>query len=118
MLKRIEPENIEKYGKHYDEAGLWKKIGAVAKRAGSKVIYPVLLLYYVLQDKNTPLKHKAVIVGALGYFILPLDLIPDLVPLLGFSDDLAALVACVKAIIDNVTPEIKEKANRKLETWF
>ena len=117
-MKKLEPENIERYGRHYDEPRLWKKLGDVAKRAGSQVVYPVLLLYYVLRDKNTPLKHKAVIAGALGYFILPLDLIPDIVPLLGFSDDLAALVACVKAIISNVTLEVKEKANRKLETWF
>jgi uncharacterized membrane protein YkvA (DUF1232 family) len=118
MLKRIDPENIERYGCHYDEPRLWKKLGDVAKRAGSKVVYPVLLLYYILQDKNVPLKHKAAIAGALGYFILPLDLIPDLVPLLGFSDDLAALAACIKFMIANVTPEVKEKANRKLETWF
>ena len=117
-MKKLEPENIERYGCHYDEPRLWKKLGDVAKRAGSKVVYPVLLLYYILQDKNVPLKHKAAIAGALGYFILPLDLIPDLVPLLGFSDDLAALAACIKFMIESVTPEVKEKANRKLETWF
>lgn len=64
------------------------------------------------------MSQVSVIVGALGYFILPLDLIPDLVPLLGFSDDLAALVACVKALVSSITPKIKEKAKRKLETWF
>ena len=68
-MKKLEPENIERYGKHYDENRLWNKLGTVARRAGSKVVYPVLLLYYVLQDKKTPLKHKAVILGALGYFI-------------------------------------------------
>ena len=56
-MKKLEPENIERYGKHYDENRLWNKLGTVAKRAGSKVVYPVLLLYYVLQDKKTPLKH-------------------------------------------------------------
>ena len=117
-MKRLEPENIERYGKHYDENRLWNKLGTVARRAGSKVVYPVLLLYYVLQDKKTPLKHKAVILGALGYFILPMDLVPDLVPILGFSDDLAALAACLKAIITNVTPDVKEKASRKLQAWF
>lgn len=114
MLKKMEPENIERYGKHYDEASLWRKIGKVAKRVGSKVIYPVILLYYVLQDGKTSLKNKAIIIGALGYFILPFDFIPDVLPFLGYADDLAALTACVKAIIDSITPEIKEKAKSKL----
>lgn len=117
-MRTLEPDKIEKYGEHYNEPGLWKKIATVARRAGSKVIYPVLLLYYVLQDENTPLKHKAMIIGALGYFILPIDIIPDILPILGFTDDLAALAACVKALVSSITPEIKEKAKRKLSDWF
>lgn len=112
------PQNIEQYQKHYSESGLFNKIGKVCKKAGMKAIYYVLLLYYVLIDENTPLKHKGIIIGALGYFILPVDLIPDFIPVAGFADDIAALTACIKTVMNNITPDIKRKAVQKLTDWF
>ena len=103
--------------KNYSEEGLWDKVKHVAKSAGIKVIYLALLLYYTASSDTTPLKHKAIIYGALGYFILPLDLIPDALPL-GYSDDLAAFIACVKAVSANITPEITDQAKLKLHDWF
>ena len=100
------------------ENGLLEKIGSTFKNAGLKVIYYVLLLYYVMKDENTPVQHKMIIVGALGYFILPLDLIPDFIPVAGYTDDLGALVACLKTVSKNVTPGIKAKAVNKLYDWF
>lgn len=118
MEENKTPQNIEQYQEHYSESGLFNKIGNVCKKAGMKAIYYVLLLYYVLIDENTPLKHKGMIIGALGYFILPVDLIPDLLPGIGFADDIAALTACLKAIHDNITPSVKKKAMQKLTDWF
>ncbi len=112
------PENIEQYKEHYSEEGLFGKIGKVCKKAGIKAIYYVLLLYYVLIDENTPWKHKGIIIGALGYFILPADLVPDFIPLAGYADDVAALTACIKTVMDNITPSIKKKAVQKLTDWF
>ena len=83
-----------------------------------KAIYYVLLLYYVLMDENTSWEHKGIIIGTLGYFILPVDLIPDLLPAIGFTDDIAALTACLKTIHDNITPSVKKKAMHKLTDWF
>lgn len=77
MKETRTPQNIEQYQKHYSESGLFSKIGKVCRKSGMKVIYYVLLLYYVLTDENTPWEHKSIIIGALGYFILPVDLIPD-----------------------------------------
>ncbi len=113
-----EPKDIQQYQEHYSESGLWDKIAKVAMKAGTKVIYAALLLYYVLKDENTPKQHKTIIVGALGYFILPLDLIPDITPLVGFTDDAAALIACVKAVWECVTPNIKRQAIEKMCQWF
>lgn len=112
------PQNIEQYQKHYSESGLFAKIGKVCKKIGIKAIYYVLILYYVLIDENTSLKDKAVIIGALGYFILPLDLVPDIIPGLGFTDDIAAITACLHTVKANITPEIKKKARMKLYEWF
>ena len=112
------PKDVTRYQKHYSEKGLLEKIGATFKKAGLKVIYYVLLLYYVLNDENTPMQHKMIIIGALGYFILPVDLIPDFIPVVGYSDDVAALAFALHAVWKNVTPEIKEQAQRKLREWF
>jgi uncharacterized membrane protein YkvA (DUF1232 family) len=112
------PQNIEQYQEHYSESGLFAKIGKVCKKIGIKAIYYVLILYYVLIDENTSLKDKAVIIGALGYFILPLDLVPDFIPGLGFTDDIAAITACLHTVKVNITPEIKKKARMKLYEWF
>ena len=78
----------------------------------------VLLLHYVLKSPDVPLEDKAKIYGALGYFILPIDLIPDFIPAVGYSDDVAALAFALHAVWKNVTPEIKEQAQRKLREWF
>lgn len=112
------PSDIEQYQEHYSESGLFAKIGKVCKKAGIKAIYYVLLLYYILIDENTSWEHKGIIIGALGYFILPVDLIPDFIPMAGFTDDVAALVACIKTVMRNITPSIKQKAVRKLSDWF
>ena len=112
------PQNIESYQSNYSESGLWKKIKSVAKKAGIKTIYMVLLLHYVLKSPDVPLEDKAKIYGALGYFILPIDLIPDFIPVVGYSDDVAALAFALHAVWKNVTPEIKEQAQRKLREWF
>ncbi len=112
------PTDIESYGRHYDDHSLFSKIKAVAAKAGRKVIYHVLLLYYMLTDAHIPLKHKRLIVGVLGYFILPIDLIPDILPGTGFVDDLLALLYVVKALHDCITPEIKAKAEAKCNHFF
>ena len=112
------PQNIESYQSNYSESGLWKKVKSVAKKAGIKTIYMVLLLHYVLKSPDVPLEDKAKIYGALGYFILPIDLIPDFIPAVGYSDDVAALAFALHAVWKNVTSEIKEQAQRKLREWF
>ena len=70
---------VEKYGTYYSENKFWQKVQRVAKKVGATVIRPVFQLYYLLHDKDVPLQHKAYIIGALGYFILPFDLIPEAV---------------------------------------
>ena len=106
------------YSDNYSDEGLFSKIGCVCRKAGSKLIYCVLLLYYVLTDEKTPASQKLLILSALGYFILPVDLIPDFIPVVGFADDTAAIAACVNAVKNNITPSIKDKAVKKMSEWF
>ena len=88
------------------------------KKAGIKVVYAALLLYYVLKSPNTPGKDRAKILGALGYFLLPIDVIPDFIPIAGFTDDLAALTWGVICVMKSITPEVKAQAAAKLHEWF
>ena len=111
-------ENYEKYEKYYSEEGLMDKLKKFAKKAGIKTVYAALLLYYVLLSKDVPVKEKGLIIGALGYLILPIDLIPDAIPIAGFTDDLAALAYAIHAVRSYVSPEIEVQAKAKLKDWF
>ncbi len=106
------------YSKYYSEKSLWEKIKKFSKSAGVKVIYGVLLLFYVMKDKSVGVKTKITIAAALGYFILPTDGIFDLTPLIGYTDDLGVLIFALSQISANITPEVKEKARQKLNEWF
>lgn len=103
---------------NYSDGAFWAKVKQFAKKAGTKVIYFALLLYYALMSPNTPAWAKTVIVSALAYFICPIDLIPDTIPVIGFSDDLAALAAALKAVDTCITPDVKAEAKAKLGEWF
>ena len=105
------------YRKFFSEAGLWKKLSRTARKAGAKVVYGALLLFYASTDKRIPFSDRAKILGALGYFILPTDLIPDFL-VGGFVDDLGALLWALKAVWNNITPETHEKAYKRLALWF
>jgi len=107
-----------KYSKEYTEELFWEKIKKFCLAAGKEVIEIALQLYYALQMPSTPAWAKAVIVGALGYFISPIDAIPDVVPVVGYSDDLGALVMALATVSTYITDEIKSKSSSKLEEWF
>ena len=109
-----EPKNIEKYQKNYSENGLQHKLTKVARWVGAKAIYAVLLLYYVLRNPNVSVADKSKIYGALGYFILPTDMILDFIPVVGYTDDMAAIMWAIHTIANNITPEIKAQAKAKL----
>ncbi len=112
--ERNKGSELVKYKKYYSEEGLKDKIATYAKKAGSKVIYPVLLLFYVLQSKSIPVKTKMKIYGVLGYFILPADLIPDFAAGFGYTDDFTALIWVLNTISDSITPDIEAKAKKAL----
>ena len=94
------------------------KVARIAKRAGAKLVYAALILYYTLQSDKVSKADKALIVGALGYMISPLDAVPDAIPIVGLTDDLAVLVYVLKKVWVNVEPEIKDKARARLSKWF
>lgn len=110
--------NLDDYAQHFNDNKLWRKLKKVAKKVGRKAVYYVLVLYYVSRDPAVPTSLKLKILGALGYFIFPLDFIPDAILGLGFTDDLAALAWALFSIRKYVTPEIERKARERLRRWF
>ena len=114
----MKQDEIKKYEGNYSDSGFWGKLAKFALKIGEPVVYNALLLYYLLKSPYCPIQQKALILGALGYLILPLDLVPDVTPLLGFTDDAAALAAVIKVVKNNITPEIENQAREKLAEWF
>lgn len=107
-----------RYQTEYTPRRFWQKLGPFAQSAGRGTLEKALYLYYAVQNDHTPKWAKRVIYGALGYFILPLDAIPDLAPLVGYTDDLSVMAAALATVTFYITPEVKEQAQRKLEQWL
>jgi uncharacterized membrane protein YkvA (DUF1232 family) len=102
----------------FTENKLWRKLNAYARQAGIKVVYAALLLYYAYRRKDTPHWARRVVIGVLGYFLSPIDALPDLTPILGYTDDLGVLAFGLVTIAAYVDTSVKQQAREKLHAWF
>lgn len=102
----------------YSEPRFWRKIAAFGRRAGLEVVEKALWLYYAAEAPNTPQWARATVYGALAYFVLPVDAVPDIVPLAGYSDDLSVLALAVTTIGCYVDAGVKARAAMTLARWF
>jgi uncharacterized membrane protein YkvA (DUF1232 family) len=107
-----------KFESQFSDDSFWGKIKGFAKAAGETVLEPALKLYYAAQDSDTPLWAKTTVYGALGYFISPIDAIPDVTPIIGYSDDLGVLIAATAAVAAYIKKEHTKKAKETLKQWF
>ena len=114
-MDKFSIETAPQYEQHYDDNNFWKKIRRIAAQVGAKVLYPALQLYFLLQSKDVPVKAKTLIIGALGYLILPADLVPDFIPALGFTDDLTAIMLALRTVSKHLTPEINSQAKEQTD---
>lgn len=113
----MELPDLSKYKDKFTKTGFVEKIHRIAKRAGAKLVYAALILYYSMESDKVSIKDKAIIIGALGYLISPLDIVPDAIPIAGLGDDLTVLYVLHK-IWGNVGEDVKTKAHAKLVQWF
>lgn len=118
--EKVEIEILEKdnYAEKYSESSFFDKIKNTVKSAGLTLIYKALQLYYVTENPNCPKKIKAAIFAALGYFIMPLDVIPDFTPMVGYSDDAAAIALALGLAQFYIDDEVNRKAKNKIANIF
>ena len=114
----MELPDFMSYANKFSQSEFAEKISRIAKRAGSKLVYAALILYYTLQSDKLSKADKAIIIGALGYMISPIDVIPDAIPIAGLTDDLAVLLYVLKRVWTGIDPEIIAQAREKLSKWF
>ena len=114
----MELPDFMSYANKFSQSEFAEKISRIAKRAGAKLVYAALILYYTLQSDKVSKSDKAIIIGALGYMISPLDVIPDAIPIAGLTDDFAVLLFVLKKVWTGIDPEIVDQARSKLSKWF
>lgn len=109
---------LSQYCKKYSESAFWRKIARYAKQIGAEAVEKLLILYFCAQDADTPKPVKLAIFGVLGYFIVPVDAIPDFTPALGFIDDIALAVYVLGLLAPYIKDEHKRKAQELLNRLF
>ena len=114
----MELPDFMNYGNKFSKQDFVEKIARIAKGAGAKLVYAALILYYTLQSPKVSATNKAMIIGALGYLISPLDVVPDAIPIAGLADDLGVLVYVLKRVWTDIDPDIQIKARERLCKWF
>ncbi|MEK0178630.1 YkvA family protein [Microcoleus anatoxicus] len=96
----------------------WLKLKKLALTAGKEVIEKALILYYTAQNPKVPGWAKGVVIGALTYFISPVDAIPDVLVGIGFTDDLGVLLAAIATVSVYINADTKQQAKQKMKDWF
>ncbi|MYL50580.1 DUF1232 domain-containing protein [Halobacillus litoralis] len=118
-LKNLDPRKAVERGRAYfSEKEYGEKLRTYSSRIGTKIVYYSLLLYYAFKSPDTPKKAKLTIAGALGYLILPVDVIPDFIPVVGFTDDSAVIIYAVYQVISHIDEQVKEQAKARLLKLF
>ncbi|MEZ5925395.1 MAG: YkvA family protein [Hyphomicrobiaceae bacterium] len=107
----LTPEEIRHRAERV-ERGFWPKLRKVVRRIPFSE--DLIAAYYCAMDAQTPLRVRATLLGALAYFIMPVDGIPDVIAGLGFTDDAAVLAIALKMVASHISPKHREQARSAL----
>ena len=116
--KQITEKELQKYEQHYSDGGFLEKLTQYGKIIGINALYKAVQLWFVMQKPDVPAGTKAVIMGALGYLIAPLDFLPDLMPVLGYTDDLVAITFALIKVQGYIDEEVERKSKNLLAKIF
>jgi uncharacterized membrane protein YkvA (DUF1232 family) len=100
-----------------DRDSVRKRFWSKVKRGAARLPFAedLLAAYYCAFDKQTPRHVQATLLGAIAYFILPFDFIPDMLPVLGFTDDAAVFATAIRLVASHITPEHRDAARAALK---
>ena len=115
---QITEKELQKYEQHYNDSSFLDKVTKYGKLIGINALYKGVQLWFVLQKPDVPASTKAVIMGALGYLIAPLDFLPDLMPVLGYTDDFVAITFALIKVQGYIDEEVERKSKKLLAKIF
>ena len=115
---QITEKELQKYEQHYNDSSFLEKVTKYGKLIGITALYKAVQLWFVLQKPDVPAGTKAVIMGALGYLIAPLDFLPDLLPVLGYTDDIVAITFALIKVQGYIDEEVERKSKKLLTKIF
>lgn len=111
-------EVVKGKDKHFSDAKFIQKLKKYGLKLGFKTLYGAATLYSALKSDQIPQHTKLMIVGVLGYFILPTDIVADFLPMVGLADDALIILKAVSSIYSSITDEMKEEAHQILKNIF
>lgn len=115
-LKSAPNDAVEETLKAPDEKTFWRKMKNSVRKAGEELAVMGIKSWLAMTDANTSVRHRAILGGALAYFVLPTDMVPDVLAGVGFTDDMAALTLAANTVGNAITPEHEEQARAKLNS--
>ena len=115
---QITEKELQKYEQHYNDSSFLDKVTKYGKLIGINALYKAVQLWFVLQKPDVPASTKAVIMGALGYLIATLDFLPDLMPVLGYTDDFVAITFALIKVQGFIDEEVERKSKNLLAKIF
>ena len=115
---QITEKELQKYEQHYNDSSFLDKVTKYGKLIGINALYKAVQLWFVLQKPDVPASTKAVIMGALGYLIAPLDFLPDVMPVLGYTDDFVAITFALIKVQGYIDEEVERKSKNLLAKIF
>ncbi len=95
------------------ERGFWTKVRRTLGRV--PFVEEAVAAYFCATDRNTPLQVKAILMGALAYFVVPTDMIPDFIAALGFTDDAAVFYAALRIVAPHIKERHRDRAREALD---
>jgi uncharacterized membrane protein YkvA (DUF1232 family) len=98
-------------------ADAWRTLRSMIGRLGSAVMEKALIVYYMAIDPRVDPRYRATLLAALAYLGMPLDAVPDVLPVVGFSDDAAVLVAAIACVAAAVRPRHIKEARARMKAW-
>ncbi len=114
----MEDKDSRKYRRFFTAEGFVSRLRKLARRFGVQATYSFLLLYYAFRRKETPPWARNIIIGVLGYFLAPLDALPDFTPVVGFTDDLGLLAFGLSTVAAYIDSEVRQKARTTAAKWL